>query len=118
MDRRRLLFAAVAVGGLALASGVRADVIRRTQNARSAGFQDWLPDGSMLITTRFGQTSQLHHVAGPGQERFQLTFFDEPIGGAAAQPGSDNRYLFTRDVVNALSPLLTGTPAVRIYDTV
>lgn len=121
MDRRRLLFTAAAVGGLALAGGVRADVVRRTQgtltlenvpeapasvreairryqNARSASFQDWLPDGSMLVTTRFGSTNQLHHVARPEGERFQLTFFDEPIGGAVAQPGSDNRFLFTRDV--------------------
>ncbi|MDQ0465457.1 dipeptidyl aminopeptidase/acylaminoacyl peptidase [Caulobacter ginsengisoli] len=123
MDRRRLLFTAAA-GAFTLATAATAasaDVVRRTQgslslenvpetppavreairryqNARSANFQDWLPDGSMLITTRFGSTSQLHHVAGPGQERFQLTFFDEPIAGAAAQPGSDNRYLFTRDV--------------------
>jgi protease II len=123
MDRRHLLFT-VALGALAVAGGVQAEVVRRTQgtlslenvpetppavretirryqNARSALFEDWLPDGSMLITTRFGQTSQLHHVAGPGQERFQLTFFDEPIGGATAQPGSDNRYLFTRDVGGA-----------------
>ena len=121
MDRRRLLFAAAAAGGLAVAGVSRAEVVTRTvrtltlenipeappsvreairryQNARSASFQDWLADGSMLITTRFGSTSQLHHVARPEGERFQLTFFDEPIGGAVAQPGSDDRYLFLRDV--------------------
>lgn len=70
--------------------------LRRYQNARSAGFQDWLDDGSMLITTRFGQTAQLHRVAAPGADRHQLTFFEEPIGGATAQPGSD-RFIFTRD---------------------
>lgn len=72
------------------------DGLRRYQNARSASFQDWLPDGSMLIATRFGQTAQLHHVKAPGADRTQLTFFDEPIAGAAAQPGT-GRILFTRD---------------------
>jgi len=70
--------------------------IRRYQNARGAGFQDWLADGSMLITTRFGQTAQLHRVAAPGAARAQLTFFDEPIAGAQAQPGTD-RYVYSRD---------------------
>lgn len=71
--------------------------LRRYQNARSAGFQGWLGDGSMLITTRFGQTSQLHRVAAPGADRHQLTFFDEPIGGAAAVPGSNDRFVFSKD---------------------
>jgi dipeptidyl aminopeptidase/acylaminoacyl peptidase len=72
------------------------DGLRRYQNARSAAFQDWLTDGSMLITTRFGQTAQLHRVAGPGADRTQLTFFDEPISAAVAQPGT-NRFVFSKD---------------------
>lgn len=71
--------------------------LRRYQNARSASFQDWLADGSMLITTRFGQTGQLHHVAVPGGERYQLTFFDEPVASAAALPGSVDRFVFSKD---------------------
>ena len=74
--------------------------IRRYQNARSAQFQDWLADGSMLITTRFGQTAQLHRVEQPGADRFQLTFYDEPIAGAAAVPGTSH-FLFSRDVGGA-----------------
>jgi len=70
--------------------------LRRYQNARSAGFSAWLADGSMLISTRFGQTSQLHRVAAPGADRTQLTFFDEPVGGAAARPGT-NSFIFPRD---------------------
>ena len=73
------------------------EALRRYQNARSAGFVDWLPDGSMLIATRFGQTSQLHRVAAPGADRAQITFFDEPIAGAVAQPGSKNRFIYARD---------------------
>lgn len=71
--------------------------LRRYQNARSAFFDGWLDDGSMLITTRFGQTSQLHRVAAPGADRHQLTFFDEPIGGATAAPRSDDHFVFSKD---------------------
>ncbi|NBU29658.1 MAG: S9 family peptidase, partial [Caulobacteraceae bacterium] len=73
------------------------EALRRYQNARSAGFQTWLEDGSMLISTRFGQTAQLHRVAGPGADRTQLTFFDEPVAGAEAIPGSADRFVFTKD---------------------
>ncbi|NEX93521.1 S9 family peptidase [Caulobacter sp. 17J65-9] len=70
--------------------------LRRYQNARGASFQDWLPDGSMLVTTRFGSTNQLHRVVTPGADRTQLTFFDEPVAGAQTVPGSD-RFVFTKD---------------------
>ena len=57
--------------------------LNRYQNTRSAGFQDWTADGSGLyVTTRFGNTSQLHYVAEPGGARRQLTFFGEPVSGA------------------------------------
>jgi dipeptidyl aminopeptidase/acylaminoacyl peptidase len=74
--------------------------LRRYQNARSAQFQDWLSDGSMLITTRFGETAQLHRVGAPGGERTQLTFFDDPIARAVGVPRS-NRYLYSRDAGGA-----------------
>ena len=45
------------------------DSVQRYQNYREAIFRDWLPDGSMLITTRFGATSQVHRVAAPGADR-------------------------------------------------
>ena len=72
----------------------------RYQDARSASFQDWLADGSMLISTRFGETAQVHRVASPGAARTQLTFFDEPVAGVEAQPGAE-RFLYTRDVGGA-----------------
>jgi dipeptidyl aminopeptidase/acylaminoacyl peptidase len=70
--------------------------VQRYQNYRSAQFQDWLPDGSMLITTRFGSTAQVHRVAAPGAARQQLTFYGEPVANAEAIAGSD-RYLVVRD---------------------
>lgn len=69
-------------------------------NARSAVFEDWLPDGSILIATRFGETQQIHHVKAPGAARTQLTFTDEPISTAIAQPGAA-RYLYPIDVGGA-----------------
>lgn len=71
--------------------------VQRYQNSRSAEFQDWLPDGSMLITTRFGATAQVHHVAAPGDARRQLTFYASPVAGAKALPVAGNRYILTRD---------------------
>jgi hypothetical protein len=78
---------------------VPADVraaVQRYQNYREARFQDWLPDGSMLITTRFGATAQLHVVAAPGAARTQLTFYDEPVASAQAVPGT-SRFVVVRD---------------------
>ncbi len=63
---------------------------------RSAVFEDWLADGSMLVATRFGQTEQIHHIAQPLGARTQLTFFDEPITVATAQPGAE-RFAYRRD---------------------
>ncbi len=72
------------------------DAVQRYQNYREARFQDWLPDGSMLVTTRFGSTFQVHHVASPGAARRQLTYYNEPVGGAKAIPGK-TRFVLTRD---------------------
>ncbi|HEY8617085.1 S9 family peptidase [Phenylobacterium sp.] len=69
-------------------------------NARGAAFEDWLPDGSILIATRFGNTTQIHRVARPGGARTQLTFFEEPVNEAKVLPGS-SRYLYPRDVGGA-----------------
>ena len=70
--------------------------VQRYQNYREARFQDWLADGTMLITTRFGTTSQVHHVAGPRHARTQLTFHEEPVAEAQAIP-SGERFLYRRD---------------------
>jgi len=65
---------------------------------RGASFQDFMPDGSILITTRFGDADQVHHVARPGAARTQLTFDIDPAGGASANPASESRvFLFARD---------------------
>lgn len=93
--QRREVGALVYDGVPAIPASLRPQ-IQRYRNARGAGFQDWMADGSILISTRFGETSQLHRVAAPGADRRQLTFFGEPIGGAAVIPGT-NRYAYSRD---------------------
>ncbi len=71
--------------------------LRQYVNTRSAGFADWLPGGGVLISTRFGDTVQLHRVDHPMGARTQLTFFEERVAGAAVRPGTEE-ILFTRDV--------------------
>src|SRR5678816_1173028 len=70
--------------------------VQRYQNYRTALFQDWLSDGSILIATRFGSTQQIHRVTAPGGDRTQITFQNEPVAGAVAIPGTQ-RFVFTRD---------------------
>jgi dipeptidyl aminopeptidase/acylaminoacyl peptidase len=100
-----------------------AEQLRSYENARSALFEDWLSDGTMLISTRFAQTAQIHHVAIPGGAREQITFYDEPIANAAARPGSAKEFLFRRDVGGAeyfqiyLSTLTGDAHAVTEPDT-
>lgn len=79
---------------------VPAEVRERLQqynNVRSAGFSDFAPDGGIYITTRFGETTQIHHVAEPMGMRRQVTFFDERTSGANVRPGDSGQFVFTRD---------------------
>jgi len=71
--------------------------LQQYQNVRGAGFSDFAPQGGVYISTRFGETSQVHHVAEPLGMRRQLTFFDEPVGGASAVPGGDGAFVFSKD---------------------
>lgn len=68
-------------------------------NLRTAGFADWLPNQrAMLILTRFGDTTQVHLVRGPGAYRQQLTFFPDRVLGAKFSPDAKKNYfLFSMD---------------------
>ncbi len=73
--------------------------MRRYQNTRSALFAGWTPDGQITISTRFGNTNQLHLVAQPMGDRRQITFFEEPITSADWSPtGARKGVLYVRDV--------------------
>ncbi|MGZ8282557.1 MAG: prolyl oligopeptidase family serine peptidase [Allosphingosinicella sp.] len=55
---------------------------------RTAGFTSWnTRDRSMLITTRFGNTTQLHRVATPLGYREQISFEEEPLSGSWSPAG-------------------------------
>ncbi|MCP5327511.1 MAG: S9 family peptidase [Sinobacteraceae bacterium] len=64
---------------------------------RGATFRDFLPDGGLLISTRFGDVEQLHRVATPLGAREQLTFFAEPVGSARVAPGGEAAIAFLKD---------------------
>ena len=90
------------------------------QHTRSARFLGWLDTG-ILISTRFGNTAQLHRVNEPLGVRSQVTFFDEPISTASVSPdpaiggflyvkdvgGSEFYQLFWFDLESGQSTLLT-----------
>jgi len=88
--------------------------------SRQASLLDWLPDGSLLIGTRFGDTEQVHRVAAPGHAREQLTFYSEPVAVARAAPagggfvflkdqgGNENSQLYYRAADGAVRRLTQG----------
>src|SRR6185312_9863632 len=72
--------------------------LQRYQQSRSATFLDWLPEGGMLIATRFGEVEQVHQLAAPLGMREQLTYSSDPISVARAAPTAPStRFVFLRD---------------------
>ncbi|WP_129791640.1 prolyl oligopeptidase family serine peptidase [Sphingosinicella sp. CPCC 101087] len=55
---------------------------------RTAGFSGWnARDRSMLVTTRFANTQQIHRVAAPLGYREQISFEEEPVAGSWSPAG-------------------------------
>jgi len=72
--------------------------LRLYAGIRGATMNSWHPARrEMLISTRFGNTPQLHWVKFPGGARKQMTFSEEPIGGGSFSPGSGDSILFSQD---------------------
>jgi dipeptidyl aminopeptidase/acylaminoacyl peptidase len=81
-----------------ISASIAAAMVRYTE-FRSAGLQDWHPtERNVLITTRFGDTNQVHHVKFPGGARTQLTFFPDRVSAASYQPSKGDYFLFLKDV--------------------
>lgn len=81
--------------GIPPADAALAAQLQRYEHWREASFLDWLPDGSLLIATRFGRFEQVHRVAAPLGMREQLTFGDGPVTGARA-PRRGAGFVFLR----------------------
>src|SRR5437879_2952748 len=70
--------------------------LNQYQQVRMASFQGWLGRDGALITTRFGELSQVHRVAFPLAMREQLTFFPDTVESAV--PAHDGKgFLFVKD---------------------
>ncbi len=69
----------------------------RFQSVRAAAFRAWTPDSqSLYVSTGFGDVDSIHRLDMPLGARRQVTFYEEPVGGIAGQPGAD-KLLFLRD---------------------
>ena len=78
-------------------ASIAEDSLRYTES-RGASFTSWHPKRrEMLISTRFGSTSQVHVVKAPGGARSQLTFFPDRVGGGEFDPGSGDSFVFSKD---------------------
>lgn len=89
------------------------------QSSRSARLADWHPDGWILMSTRFANTSQLHRLRMPMGARYQLTFDEEPVGSgtilfdgsamiyARDTGGNENDQLYRYDFATGRHTLLT-----------
>jgi len=76
-----------------------ADVVRPYTETRGAGLSDWHPTKrEILISTRFGDTNQVHAVKMPGGDRRQLTFFPDRVAGARYEPTKGDFFIFSKDV--------------------
>lgn len=70
--------------------------LRQYVNTRGASFQDFAPDGGVLIVTRFADAAQVHLVGQPLGMRRQLTFYPDTVGGASVRPGA-RAFAFSKD---------------------
>lgn len=70
-----------------------AEAVGAYAEARSAGALAWHPrERSLLISTRFADTDQVHEVKMPGGARKQLTFLREPVKAATHAPVGDGSF--------------------------
>jgi len=70
--------------------------LNRYQNTRGANFAGWSGNDAILITTRFGETAQVHRVAQPLGMREQITFYREPTVAVQSRPGASG-FVFGKD---------------------
>ncbi len=65
---------------------------------RNAAFAAWLPDNSLLISTRFADAPQVHRVVAPLGMREQLTWYADPITKVLTSPaGATDGFAFLKE---------------------
>ena len=75
-----------------------AEAVGRYNEFRSASLAGWHPSRrEILITTRFGDTPQVHEVRMPGGARRQLTFFPDRVAGASWPRRAEDYFVFAKD---------------------
>jgi dipeptidyl aminopeptidase/acylaminoacyl peptidase len=86
------------VDGIPRLPAVLAEKAGRYTESRSAGFLSWHPTRrEMLISTRFGDTNQVHRVKMPGGARTQMTFYADRVGSASYAPETGDSFVFSKD---------------------
>jgi dipeptidyl aminopeptidase/acylaminoacyl peptidase len=66
---------------------------------RNSNPVDWHPtERTVLISTRFAETPQLHLVSMPGGERRQLTFFQDAVRLGRFHPNGGDYIVFMKDI--------------------
>lgn len=85
------------IDGVPPIPGELPEQVGRYTESRAASVQDWHPArAEMLISTRFGDTNQLHQVTQPGGARTQLTFFPDRVDGGSFEPIRGDYLVFTK----------------------
>jgi hypothetical protein len=85
------------VDGVPPIPGELPEQVGRYTESRAATMQDWHPTrAEILITTRFGDTNQLHQVIQPGGARTQLTFFADRVDGGSFEPTKGEYLIFSK----------------------
>ncbi len=85
------------IDGVPPIPGELPEQVGRFTESRAAIVQDWHPmRAEMVITTRFGDTNQLHQITQPGGARTQLTFFPDRVDGGSFEPTKGEYLIFTK----------------------
>jgi dipeptidyl aminopeptidase/acylaminoacyl peptidase len=76
-----------------------AEIAGRYGAYRNANEVDWHPtERTVLISTRFAETPQLHLVSMPDGERRQLTFFQDAVYLGRFHPNGGDYIVFMKDI--------------------
>src|SRR4051812_2021482 len=91
--------AAIVADGIPAVPDELAERTRPYMEFRTAGLQGWNPaNHSLVITTRFGNTAQVHEVSRPLGMRRQVTFEEDAIAGASYARGKGDVLVIQKDV--------------------